>query len=174
MSRWLAHYGIERRPHPYTHNPDAQDLDTEQLRKLYVDDEWTSVEIADLLGVTSRTILNHLHQHGIPLRPSGARRPPTAGPVLERLYDDPAVTKILKRHRIPIAPTPGSLRERFPEPAPLDAALLKSLYEDIGLSISQITLITGHHDNAVRRILQTNGIATRSSTEVSPWTSRTR
>ena len=174
VGRWLDHYGIERRPHRYTYNPDVHDLDTEWLRRLYVDDEWTSVEIADLLGVTSRTILNHLHQHGIALRPSGARRPSTARPVLERLYDDTAVTKLLKRHRIPVVPHPGPLRERFPEPAPLTASLVRALYEGIGLSISQITLLTGHHDNSIRSVLQKNGIVTRASTEPAPWTRRTQ
>lgn len=172
VGRWLDNHGIERRTGRYTPNPGKHPLDTDMLRELYIDEEWTSTEIAEHVGVTSRVVLDHLHRHGIPTRPSGAKRPGRLEPLLRRLYNDTTITEFLARHNVPIEPTPGPLRTRFPNPTPLSAELVAGLYSNIGLSVSQISLLTGHHDNAIRVALQQAGTQTRSGHSRAPWTQR--
>lgn len=173
VRRWLHKNGIERRPHAYTPNPQpGHDLDHETIRALYIDEEWTAAEIGRHIGVTKKIILDHLHQHGVALRPSGAKRPATDRALLDRLYADPNVCRLLRDHQIPLISTPGRLRRRFPNPAPLTALLVTGLYNNIGLSVSQISLVTGHFDPAVRTALQQAGVAARDGAGRAPWTVR--
>lgn len=171
VRRWLDKNGIERRPRAYTINAEpGHELDHEMIRDLYVNEEWTAAEIGRDVGVTKKIILDHLHRHGVPLRPSGAKRPGTDRALLDRLYADPDVVQLLQDKSVPIVSTPGRLRRRFPNPAPLTADLVTCLYTDVGLSVSQISLVTGHFDLGVRAALQQAGVAARDGSERAPWT----
>ena len=170
VGRWLDNAGIKRRPSRYTKNTGRKtELTAELLSDLYTAQQWTAAEIGRHVGVTKKIVLSHLHNYGIPVRPSGARRPGIGKPLLDQLYDDPAVVTVLDRHHIPPVRSPGALRSRFPDPAPLTAALVTELYLDIGLSASHISLVTGHHELAVRVALQEAGVAAREGSDRSPW-----
>ena len=170
VRRWLDEIGIRRRKGPATKAAGRrQQLTKELLEELYTDEELTAAEIGRLVGISKKLVLKDLHHHRIPVRPPGGRRP-ALSPLLDRLYGDPAIVEVLESHDVPIVATTGSLRERFPDPLPLTEALLRALYSDLGLSVSKISLVTGHGDLAVRVGLQEARIATRSHGR-SPWTS---
>jgi len=172
VRRWLDHNGIERRARAYTTNPTGNVLDHDTIKYFYVTEEWTAAEIGRHVGVTKKIILDHLHRYGVPLRPPGAKRPATDRALLDRLYSDQTVVAVLHQHDVPVVPTPGRLRRRFADPAPLAAGLIERLYTELGLSVSQISLITGHFDLGVRAALQQAGIEARSGAVRAPWTIR--
>jgi predicted DNA-binding protein YlxM (UPF0122 family) len=146
VRRWLDNAGIERRSTPRRASVGRQ------------------VEL-------TAELLTELHGFGIPVRPPGPRREPRP-PTLERLYNDPDISNVLNRRRVPVVRTPGPLRTRFPDPAPLTARLVSDLYLDVGLSAAKISLITGHTETAVRVALQQAGIAARDESTRSPWSRR--
>ncbi len=174
VRRWLSAAGIERPANPGTAGTGRRaELTPELLWDLYVDREWTAAEIGRHVGVSAKIVLTHLHSHGVPVRPSGARRP-ARPPVLDQLYDDADVVVVLERHGVAVAHLTGTPRERFPEPVPLTAGLVAELYVTVGLSTSHISLLTGHQEPAVRTALQEAGIPTRPGLVASPWTQRQR
>jgi excisionase family DNA binding protein len=168
--RWLEAYGITVRPQP----PGAGVRPTmprtpsrEELWELYVTQGLTTAEIAQRLGVSKKTVTTALHAQRIPVRPPGpSRRLPVV--LLDALYGDPAVTAVLGRHGIERRPQAGSLRERWPVPAPLSEAALEDLYVTVGLSVDHISLLTGHEPSGIRHRLQQAGLSARSASR-SPW-----
>lgn len=174
VRRWLTRLGIERRTtqHDTTPDPDRHPIDPAALRHAYVEDGFTATEIAADLGVSKNIVLEALHAHRIPVRPSG---PSTAPPVvlLDELYADPVVTNVLARHGIDQRPFGGWLRDRWTIPADLTEQALRELYVDVGLSAQHISLLTGHAPDAVRSRLQAAGIPARTGSR-SPWRANTR
>ena len=63
----------------------------------------------------------------------------------------------------------GTPAERFPTKPELTDVLVAALYDNHGLSITQIELLTGHTATAIRHTTQTAGLALRSGGR-SPWT----
>lgn len=92
--------------------------------------------------------------HSVP-----SRRPPVV--LLDALCGDAMVVAALGRHGIERWPEAGSLRERWPVPAPLSEAALQELYETVGLSVSHLSLLTGHQQSAIRHRLQQAGLSAR-------------
>ena len=174
VRRWLTRLGIERRTtqHDTTPDPDRPPIDPGELRHAYVEDGLTATEIAADLGVSKNIVLEALHAHRIPVRPSG---PSTAPPavLLDKLYADPAVTQTLARHGIDQRRLGGWLRDRWIRPAELTEAALRELYVEVGLSAQHISLLTGHAPDAVRSRLQAAGIPARTASR-SPWRADTR
>lgn len=174
VRRWLTRLGIERRTahHTTTPDPDRHPIDPGELRHAYVEDGLTAAEIAADFGVSKNIVLEALHAHRVPVRPSG---PSAAPPVvlLDALYADPAVTNALARHGIDQRRVGGWLRDRWTRPAELTEQALRDLYVDVGLSAQHISLLTGHATDAVRSRLQAAGIPARSAGR-SPWRANTR
>lgn len=48
-----------------------KEIDKDLLYDLYVNQELTSEEVAEILGCTSKTVRNYLHRFNIPIRPNG-------------------------------------------------------------------------------------------------------
>ena len=171
----LARLGIERRSRGGWDRRDRADVNLEDLVDLFVKSGLPSAVVGDKLGVSGRIVLRAAHSHGCPVRPGGS---PSATPgdilLIDALYDDPDVTDVLCRHRVPAARAYGPLWERFPAPAPLTPELLRELYLGCGLSAFQIELVTGQPSATVRRKLIAAGIERRTRGGLSPFMMRWR
>ena len=69
IARLLVEYGIPQRPRYYCYQ--ERNIPEPILRKLYVDEGLSTIEIAELFGIFSSTVLNKLKKHGIPTRNKG-------------------------------------------------------------------------------------------------------
>lgn len=169
VRRWFDHHGIARRAAGRDTDPDPEraPFDPASLHHAYVVEGLTTQEIAAEHHVTKAVVLEALHSHRVPMRPGG---PSTQAPivVLDALYADPDVTRVLDRFGIDQRPAGGWLRDRWPTPANLPAEALEALYVAVGLSTFHISLITGHSPTAVRHRLQQAGIVARPAGR-SPW-----
>jgi transposase-like protein/AraC-like DNA-binding protein/plasmid maintenance system antidote protein VapI len=139
------------------------------LEELYVDQELTSQEIAEMLEVDPGTVLDRLHEAGLPVRRAGSRAAvkgaTPAEVALERLYADPTVTAILDRFGIARRSTPFLAADVHRAPSPrLDPEILRALYVDAGLSSFRIELLTGVDNLSVLAQLHEAGIPVRRST----------
>lgn len=92
--------------------------------------------------------------------------------LLDALYADGQVVGVLKRHHVPQRRRAGFLTERFPRPVPLNADLVNELYATLGLSATQISLITGHSASNILDLLRRHGTPSRTASR-SPWYERT-
>jgi len=173
VTRWCAHYGLDVvGPRPPSGGGHAVELDPTELRRLYVDEQWSARQIGDHLGVDGAIVTFALHSHRIPVRRGGNGAQADAVVLLDTLYADPAVIAVLERHRIPLRRRAGRLSRRFPRPAPLELGLVDDLYRDLGLTTTHISLLTGHSATNVCEVLRRHGISTRPSNR-SPWYERT-
>jgi len=101
-------------------------------------------------------VLRSLHDHGIPVRRGGAPRKRDHDRALRRLtalYHDPDVAALLRRHRIPERPMPGTITERFPTPTPVTRSFLAEAYTEIGLAAEHIEQLTGQPAERVLQLL---------------------
>lgn len=163
VRRWLAHAGVENpRARPAT-KAKRVNLDVEELRRLYVDEDLTAREVGARLGCSGRLVLRHLHDNAIPVRPPGARRP-GARVLLEELRADPDVRTAFARAGIDIG---GGADAEVP------AELVAALYAGVGLSVSAIRLLTGIDDGGIVARLQLLGVPRRDGSR-SPWDERRR
>lgn len=64
--------------------------------------------------------------------------------------------------------------QRFPEPIPLTAPLVKDLYWSCGAALSHIELLTGQPAMTVRGFMRRAGIPLRNPAERSPFLRRWR
>jgi hypothetical protein len=92
--------------------------------------------------------------------------------LLDALYADTDITKALRRHNVPLRPRAGTLARRFPNPGPLAPELAEELYDTLGLSTIQISLLTGHTATNLLEVLRRHGIPSRPGSR-SPWYERT-
>lgn len=170
VRRWLEAYGIALRGRPpgTGRRPEATPaLSRAELMELYVDQGLTVAEIAERFEVSKNVVSTASHSQRIPVRPSGpSRQAPVV--LLDALYGDDMVVAALDRHGIERRPEAGTLRERWPVPAPLSEAALKELYATVGLSVSHLSLLTGHQPSAIRHRLQEAGLSARGGSR-SPW-----
>lgn len=170
VRRWLeiAKVPLRERPPTAGRRPvEPPDLDRATLWRAYVTEQRTAAEIAAEVGVTKNVITTALHAQRIPVRPPGpSQKPPVI--LLDALYADPSVTAVLAKHDIPIRPSSGELRERWPVQAELSSEALEALYVDLGLSAAQISMITGIQVAGVRHRLQRAGHTARGAGR-SPW-----
>ena len=135
----------------------------EQLRKLYVESEWTAEEVAARLDSTVNVVLRTGHAHGVPIRQGGGGSPAVTAAValIDGLYRDEQIGEVLDRHAVPRRPAGGDIAARFPDPVPLTAQLLDELYHGAGCSSNQIELLTGQPQIVVRASMHRLGIALR-------------
>jgi transposase-like protein len=171
---WLQTAGIPVQPR--TNREHRKRLDPVLLRDLYLTREWSAAEIAAELDTTIQLVLRALHDHGIPVRPSGPPRKRDGDQALRRLtalYQDPDVAALLRRHRIPTRPEAGTITERFPTPVTLTRPFLAEAYSEIGLATAHIEQLTGQPAEQVLQLLHEQGIPVRSGAQ-SPWLRRQR
>ena len=130
--------------------------------------------VGEEMGVSVGTVRVALHQAGVPVRRGGfASQLNEGATLLDDLYGDPKVLKILARYHVVIpeewAPT-GPFASLAP--FPLASGLVTALYERVGLPIFHMSLLLGVGQGAVRGALKAAGVALRASSEPAPWTSR--
>jgi AraC-like DNA-binding protein len=168
---WLKTAGVPVRPR--TTRATRQTFDTDQLRALYLEREWSGAEIAAHYDCSAHVVYRALHYAGIPVRhrtrQGGAA---AADRMLDLLYADRTVTQALRRHRVPRQAEPGAINERFPSPVPLTTPLLEELYTNVGLSTRLIELLTGQPADNVLQALHDAHIHVRHHGGPSPWTRR--
>lgn len=172
---WLQTAGVSVQPR--TSREDRRHLDPTLLRELYLTREWSATEIAAELDTSYQLVLRSLHDHGIPVRRAGAPRKRDHHRALRRLtalYQDPDVAALLRRHRFPQRPMPGSITERFPTPTPITRSFLAEAYTEIGLAAGHIEQLTGQPAERVLQLLHAHGIPVRRFAPESPWLHRQR
>lgn len=171
----LARYGIERRHRGGWDRRDRVDVDPDRIEELYVREQLSAESAGSQVGVSLQAMLRAAHYHGLPVRPGcSARSEAVPVHLLYALYDDPRVVRALAAHGVPIVRSPGTICERFPEPALLTPALLAELYLHCGLSSFQIELVTGRPAATVLRKLEAAAIVRRARGGVSPFLARWR
>jgi len=109
---------------------------------------------------------------GVPERRGGFNSNMDEGrTLLDGLYADPTIRKVLARYRVvvPETWTPTGPFEAL-APLPLDDRTVRALYEDVGLPVFHMTLLMGVGLGAVRGALTMAGVALRAASEPAPWT----
>jgi hypothetical protein len=172
VTRWCTHYALDVVKPPRTPASRGIGLDARQLRDLYVNEQWSARQIAEHVEVDTALVNFALHTHRIPVRHGGNGSQEDAVVLLDALYADDQVVALLEHHHVPVRRRAGSLVQRFPRPAPLNAALVDELYAKLGLSATQISLITGHSASNVLDLLRRHGTPSRTASR-SPWYERT-
>lgn len=172
VTRWCTHYELDVIKPPRSTCARGIELEPQQLRTLYVDEQWTVRQIADHLGVDAALVNFAMHTHRIPVRHGGNGLQDDAIVLLDELYANTQVVAVLEHHHVPVRRRGGSLARRFPRPKPLDPDLVDELYAKLGLSATQISLITGHSASNVLDLLRRNGTPSRTASR-SPWYERT-
>jgi hypothetical protein len=125
------------------------DIDVAALRRYYEGYEWTAAEIGERFGLSASVVRDRMHRAGIALRSGGgARLPADRAPRIEELRGNRSVQASLRRDRV------GSA-------GPLATGLLRRLYSELGLSMFDISLITGRSETAVARAMDERGIERR-------------
>lgn len=170
----LARSGIERRTRGKWDRRDRTDVSTSELGRLYLDKEMAAAVAGEELGVSGRIVLRAAHTHGLPVRAGGTPRPPEAFDIhlIEALYDDLQVARVLAAHAVPVVRRPGLIWQRFPNPVPLTDGLLAALYNKCGLACFHIELLTGNPVPTVLRRLDKLGIPRRGRGGRSPFMKR--
>lgn len=170
----LKLWGIETRTRGKWNRFDRADVDPGELRPLYVDKEWAASVVGEELGVSGNIVLRSAHSSGLPVRAGGSVRLSESYDILliEALYDDAEVSRVLALHGVPIVREPGPIWDRFPVPVGLSEELLDDLYVGCGLSSFHIELLTGVPTPTVLHRLEEYGIERRGRGGRSPFMRR--
>ncbi len=176
VSKRLHEAGLTKRPGTFTpHGPwDPDDL-RDQASNLY-GGGMTMKSGGDELGVSVGTVRVALHQAGVHVRRGGfASHTDEGRTLLDDLYSDPKIVKVLARHGV-IVPGEWSLTGPFESlaPLPLPPGLVTALYEGVGLPILHMSLLLGVGQGAVRAGLKAAGVDLRPKGQAAPWTTRRR
>lgn len=172
----LAEAGIVRRHRGNRPLSARRALAEADLDTLYVVAELSAQEVGGLLEASRGAVLRNAHETGLPVRVGGPapRKGPESIELIDALYADPLVAATLERHQVPVRPAGGRLWERFPDPVPVSAPLLRELYAECGVSITHIELLTGQRAITVQRALVAAGVALRPPGGRSPFLRRWR
>jgi transposase len=161
VTRWCAHYGIDVVGPPRPASGRGVEPDPKELRRLYVDAQWSARLIGDHLGADAKLVTFALHSYRIPVRHGSHGNQADAVVLLDALYADRDVVGVLEHHGVPLGRSAGRLARRFPHPPPLAADLIVELYRDVGPSTTHISLLTGHSTSNVCDVLRHHGTPTR-------------
>jgi transposase len=170
----LKLWGIETRTRGQFNRFDRGDVDPEDLRPLYVDKEWAASSVGLELGVSGTIVLRSAHTSGLPVRAGGSHRPSESFDIIliDALYEDTDVSRVLTTHGVPVVRDVGPLWQRFPSPVELTRGLLSDLYNTCGLSTFHIELVTGAPAPTILRRLEDFGIERRGRGGRSPFMRR--
>jgi len=172
----LRRYGVRPRSRGRWNREDRRMVPAETLRDLYERMDLTAAEIGELVGASGHTVLRSAHALGVPVRTGGIADMP--GPdrieLVRALYADDLIAAVLVAHDVPQVPPGGPIWERFPEPVPLSAPLVKELYWSCGAALNHIELLTGQPAMTVRGFMRREGIALRPPAGLSPFLRRAR
>ncbi|MGH3258249.1 MAG: AsnC family protein [Streptosporangiaceae bacterium] len=172
----LGRYGIQARTRGGWNREDRRTVPAPILRDLYEQLGMTAAEVGTLIGTSRNTVLRSAHALGLPVRVGGAV--PASGPeeieLVAALYEDDLIVSVLAAHDIPYVPPGGPIWERFPEPVPLTAPLVKDLYWYCGAGLNHIELLTGQPATTVRGFMHREGIPVRHPGGRSPFLRRWR
>lgn len=179
LRKRLAQAGLAKRPGTHTpHTPYARAELRQKSAALY--EAGASIRaVAAELGVGYSAVRVALHQAGVPIRRGGSSQvPEDAAPrlLVEDLYADPAVVACLRRHRVAIPELSGwqaAGPTQTLAPLPLSPALVRELYEALGLAMLHITMLCGVGMGSVSTALEQGGVTRRPMHAPSPWLART-
>ena len=172
----LRRYGVQRRTRGRWNREDRHTVPAGTLCRLYEQLGLTATEVGDLTGVSKDTVLRSAHALGVPVRTGALADLPGPGRIelVRALYADDLIAAVLVAHDIPQVPPGGPIWERFPEPIPLTAPLVKDLYWSCGAALNHIELLTGQPAMTVRGFMRRAGIPLRNPAERSPFLRRWR
>jgi hypothetical protein len=172
----LRRYGFTVRTSGRWNREDRQMVPAGALDDLYTRLGLTADEVGRRLGTSRNTVLRSAHALGVPVRAGGAV--PVQGPeeieLIRALYADPLITAVLDVHEVPRVPPGAPLWQRFPEPVPLIAPLVKDLYWGCGVGLTHIELLTGQPAMTVRGFMRRSGILLRRPGGRTPFLRRWR
>jgi len=130
----LRRYGIQVRTRGGWNREDRQLVAAEVLDDLYTRLALSADEVGRRLATSRSTVLRSAHALGVPVRAGGIV--PVPGPeeikLVEALYADPLIAAVLDARDVPRVPPGGPIWQRFPDPVPLTAPLVKDLYWGCG------------------------------------------
>lgn len=163
--------GVRMRTRGRLNREDRLAIEPDLLADMYIRAGMPSGEVGKILGVSRRVVLRTAHDEGLPVRMGGS--PPGRGPadieLINALYANPGVQRVLARFDLPQVPAGGPIWARFPVPAPLSAELAKDLYVTCGLATTHIELLIGQPASSIRRLLHGAGVALRPAGGRSPF-----
>jgi hypothetical protein len=172
----LRRYGIQARSRGRWNREDRRTVPAGTLRDLYEQLGMTADDVGKVIGTSRTTVLRSAHALGVPVRTGGPA--PLSGPgeieLVRALYEDDLIASVLNAHEIPRVAPGGSIWERFPEPVPLSAPLVKDLYWYCGAGLSHIELLTGQPAETVRGFMRREGIPVRHPGGRTPFMRRWR
>ena len=172
----LRRYGIQVRTRGGWNREDRQQVTAEVLDDLYTGLGLSADEVGRRLGTCRSTVLRSAHALGVPVRSGGAM--PAPGPekieLVNALYVDPLIAAVLDARDIPRVPPGAPIWQRFPDPVPLTAPLVKDLYWGCGAALAHIELLTGQPAMTVRGFMRRAGIPLRHPSGRSPFLRRWR
>lgn len=170
----LKLWGIETRTRGQFNRFDRRDVGPDELRPLYIEKEWDAASVGEELGISGNIVLRSAHTGGLPVRAGGSHRPSEAFDIvlIDALYDDADVSRVLAHHGVPFMREAGPLWQRFPVPVELTKQLLTDLYNVCGLSTFHIELLTGSPTPTILRRLEEYGIERRGRGGRSPFMRR--
>jgi hypothetical protein len=172
----LRRYGIHVRTRGGWNREDRQLVTAEVLDDLYSGLGLTADEVGRRLGTCRSTVLRSAHALGVPVRAGGIV--PAPGPdeikLVEALYADPLIAAVLDARDVPRVPPGGPIWQRFPDPVPLTAPLVKDLYWGCGAALTHIELLTGQPTMTVRGFMRRAGIPLRHPGGRTPFLRRWR
>jgi transposase-like protein len=168
--------GLTKRPGTFTpHVPWDPDELRERASELY-EGGMTMRAIGLELGVSVGTVRVALHQGGVQVRRGGfASHNDEGRTLLDDLYGDPKIVKVLARHGV-VVPDEWSPAGPFESlaPLPLPTDLVAELYQGVGLPILHMSMLLGVGMGSVRSALMNAGVALRPKGQPAPWTTRRR
>jgi DNA-binding CsgD family transcriptional regulator len=174
----LMDAGIARRqPGRRDDRPALPPVDPDQLRRRYVEQQWTIMQIADELGCSEFRIYTAMRRHAIPSRPGGNRHKEAPVVDAQRLRDlyvgqrlsDADIARDLglntfqvttRRRELGIT---RSTPTKAPPPQP-SAPALRRLYAEQGLTLEQLAHQYTTSRTVVREWLTTAGVPVRPRT----------
>jgi len=172
----LRRCGIHLRTRGGWNREDRQLVAAEVLEDLYTGLGLTADEVGRRLGTSRSTVLRSAHALGVPVRAGGPV--PAPGPdeikLVEALYADPLIAAVLDARDIPRVPPGAPIWQRFPDPVPLTAPLVKDLYWGCGAALTHIELLTGQPAMTVRGFMVRAGIPLRHPGGRTPFLRRWR
>lgn len=158
VSRALRAHGLvveRRRGRPRERR---REVDRATLEELYVHQDLSAEAVGAELGVSGVFVLKRLHDYGIPVRRNRWERPAENQARLDRLRKDRRVRAALIRAGVRPWREDGTPIQE----TPLPATFLETVYEQLGLSLFDIELVTGRPERSVQSDLTAAGIPVRA------------